>query len=68
MSLRVLKDDELMVAHVEGDDEASIDFLDAYMPGRAEFVVVDSGRLIVHTDDLETLVSVAKCRGIEVAS
>jgi hypothetical protein len=56
----------MMVAHFEGQTEAGTEFIDGYT--NARMVVVDSGRIILHTDDEAAFVEAAKARGLDIES
>lgn len=66
--IQMTRDGELMVAHAEGLTDAGTEFIDAYLPSRVDRIVaVDSGRIIIHTDDEAAFVEAAKLRGLEVS-
>lgn len=62
----ITSDSELMVAQVEAQNDTAAEFIDAFVPARegAEYTVVDSGRLIVHTDDVDAFIEAAQKSGL----
>lgn len=62
--IEVQSSGELMVAHIEGQTEAATEFIDAYQSETMS--VVDSGRIMLPSDDLDTFVESAKAQGLKV--
>lgn len=61
--LDILRDGELMVFHVQGNNEAGEMFLDGYtLPPDA--TVIDSGRLLMADQWFDSLVADAKACGL----
>lgn len=64
LDLTITRDGELMVAHIEAVSNDAEDFIDAYMPASGEYVVVDSGRIIVPEGGLEAFYAAARHLGL----
>lgn len=66
--VEITRDSELMVAGIVGNTEAGIEFVDAWTPRSpaVEFVVVDSGHIIVPEAEIESVVASAAERGLSV--
>lgn len=65
--IEILRSGELMVSHVSGETDAGIEFVDGYMPGEgANLSVVDSGRIILPNDAIDSLVEACKEQGLTV--
>lgn len=65
--LTITRNGELMIAHIEGDTDAGIEFVDAYMPDGVEFSVIDSGRILLRDEAIEALTTAARNEGLEIA-
>lgn len=66
--LQLTRDGELMVVGVDGDTDAGIEFLDAYIPSRPEsLVVADAGRIVVPEAEADLLLAAARARGLTIA-
>lgn len=59
--ITLTRDSELMLAHVQAHTDDGTDFVDAWMPDDAngEYVVVDSGRIIIDEDSIAPFVEAA---------
>lgn len=65
--VEIQRDGELMVAHIAAQTMEAVEFIDSYLPSRVDRIaVVDSGRIILHTDDAEAFVKAAEKSGLEV--
>lgn len=66
--MTITVDGELMVAHIEAENGDATEFIDAFVPKRegAEMSVVDSGRIMLHSDDVDAFVAEAREDGFEV--
>lgn len=64
MDIVISRDTELMVAHAEAETERGVDFIDGWMGH--EYVVVDSGRIIIPEAELEEFTKVASGYGVTV--
>lgn len=62
--IEVQSSGELMVAHIESQTEAATEFIDSYVSETMS--VVDSGRIMLPTDDVDTFVEAAKAQGLKV--
>jgi hypothetical protein len=63
--LDITRDGELMLAHIEGQTDVGVEFLDAYMPPQSvDYVVVDSGRIIIPEDAEDDFLAAARERGL----
>lgn len=59
---------ELMVVGVQAQTEEATEFIDFYFPKRkdAKWTVVDSGRILLETRDLDAFIAEAKHDGLDV--
>lgn len=64
--IEIKRDSELMVSHVEADEEEEVEFVDAWLPADAEISVIDSGRIIIPDANLDAFTSAARKAGLDV--
>lgn len=60
--IEITRDSELMVAQAYALTEQAVDFIDGWMGH--EYVVVDSGRIIIPEGELEEFVKIASGYGV----
>lgn len=60
----ILRDNELMLAHIEAKDESGADFIDSWLHG--EFTVLDSGRILIPESSFPRFILDAKKVGLTV--
>lgn len=64
---KILRSGELMVVHIEAQNYDATEFLDAFFPKRkgAEMSVLDSGRIMLHEQDLDAFIAEATADGFK---
>lgn len=64
--IEITTNSELMIAQLEAVSPEGRDVIDAFIPkrGGAEYSVMDSGRILIHTDDLDDFKAVSERAGL----
>ena len=65
VDLTFTRSSEFGVSHVEGQTDAGIEFVDAYL-GSPDIVVADAGRIVVPAKDAEAVEGAALNQGLSV--